>query len=180
MTMASTALCNEGPRAAAKAMVKTMLGKAKNMSVTRMMTESMMPPANPANAPIAEPTTLASMTSRRASGSESRAPYRTRLSTSRPSSSVPNKWAADGARRDPALGAVGEPGAINGASAATKSQLTSTTIPKTAPGRRNSPSNVRPEALPGSVRSLGPEPSARAPVVALPATALTAAPAGGR
>ena len=61
-----------------------MPGKAKTRSAIRMMTASTIPPKNPAMAPRAEPMIMATATSRAARGSERRAPYRTRLNTSRP------------------------------------------------------------------------------------------------
>jgi hypothetical protein len=68
-----------------------MPGKANTRSAMRMMMASTIPPKNPATEPRVEPMTMATATSRAASGSERRAPYRTRLNTSRPISSVPNR-----------------------------------------------------------------------------------------
>ncbi len=76
-----------------------MPGNAKNRSATRISALSTQPPRNPAAAPITAPMIIERMTSSTDSGSVTRAPDSTRDSTSRPSSSVPNQCADDGAAR---------------------------------------------------------------------------------
>ena len=94
---ARTALRSYAPSAAATAKARMMPGKANTTSAIRIMTESTEPAKKPAMAPRVEPIIMATATRRAAKGSERRAPYRTRLNTSRPSSSVPNRYRCDGA-----------------------------------------------------------------------------------
>ena len=81
--------------------------------------------------------TMAATTSSTASGSVIRAPYSTRRNTSRPSSSVPNQCAADGAARIANFCASGLYGAISGAKIAISTQTPITARPTRASGRRH-------------------------------------------
>src|SRR6185437_14451760 len=100
-------------------------------SMTRIMMASARPPANPAMAPYSVPTVVDTTTASNATGSDTRAPYITRLSTSRLAKSVPNGCASDGGRlcRATMSGcAMGEYGASHGASAASPMRAISTPI----------------------------------------------------
>jgi hypothetical protein len=77
-------------------MASKMVGMANTRSAARMTNSSTQPPRYAANAPNVPPIRKARLTSRKASGIETRAPHITRLSTSRPISSVPNGCAAEG------------------------------------------------------------------------------------
>jgi hypothetical protein len=58
------------------------------------------PPKNPASAPRSTPMTSEMKVAMKPMRSDTRAPYTTRLNTSRPMSSVPNQWSADGGLRN--------------------------------------------------------------------------------
>src|SRR4051812_46937977 len=68
-------------------------GNARNTSVTRMITSRAQPPAYPATTPRTTPVTPEITSTATAISSDVRAPNRTRLSTSRPTWSVPNQCA---------------------------------------------------------------------------------------
>ncbi len=68
-----------------------MPGTIRNRSVTRIRIESTTPPMNPETEPTATPTTVLTSATSRPTLSETRAAKRSRVRTSRPSSSVPNQ-----------------------------------------------------------------------------------------
>jgi hypothetical protein len=78
-----------------------------------------------------------STTSSKVRGIEMRAPYRTRVRTSRPSSSVPNQWPPLGEARRGNFWASGSYGAISGAATTMISQPATMTTPATASGLRH-------------------------------------------
>ena len=133
---ANTALRSSGPSAAATAMARMIPGNANTRSAIRMMTESTKPAKKPAMAPRVEPIIIATATRSAAKGSERRAPYRTRLNTSRPSSSVPNKYTCDGAALRGANCRFGGYGASSGAKMAIRIQATMMVMPMIARGWR--------------------------------------------
>ena len=94
---ASTALTRLAPSAAATTIARMTMGNAMTRSVSRITVSSSQRPKNPAASPRMPPTTTESPTSNSASGTVTWAPARTRVNTSRPSSSVPNQWAPLGA-----------------------------------------------------------------------------------
>ncbi len=98
---------------------------------------STQPPKYPAIPPITAPMIMAAMIRITASGSVIRAPNSTRENTSRPSSSVPNQCAADGAARMVNFCASGFCGAISGAKIAITAQAPITPRPARASGRRH-------------------------------------------
>ena len=102
----------------------------------RIITASTARPKKPAAAPRAEPMVMATSTRRTARGIDRRAPYRTRENTSRPSSSVPNRYRCDGATPRGANWLSGEKGASSGAKMATRAQAEMVTMPMTASGWR--------------------------------------------
>ena len=105
--------------------------------------------------PIGTPSPTAIDTAITPADSDARAPQITRDSRSRPTSSVPNQCAADGALRTAdQLVASGSYGATQGASSASSATSTSTTAPNTAVGRASS---VR------SASRQGPSPASTAP-----------------
>ena len=76
------------------AIAKTSSGKARKMSISRAITESIQPPKYPAMTPITMPMPTASAVARNAMSSEYRAPLTIRASMSRPViGSTPNGWA---------------------------------------------------------------------------------------
>src|SRR5213080_3066209 len=96
--MATMTLATLGPSEAISAMARMMAGKAMSPSITRITGLSSRR-QYPAASPQTSPTAKASSTTAAPTSSESRAPYTTRLHTSRPTSSVPNQCAAPGAVR---------------------------------------------------------------------------------
>ena len=95
--MARTALRRLAPSDAATAIARITVGNANTKSAMRITVSSTQRPKKPAQAPRRLPMTTDKTTSSSVSGIESRAPYRTRLNTSRPRSSVPNQCAPFGA-----------------------------------------------------------------------------------
>ena len=85
-------LKSDGPRAAEMANARRILGKARITSMARMMRLSIRPPKYPAISPSAVPTKKARLTEISPTDREIREPKITRVSTSRPSSSVPKGW----------------------------------------------------------------------------------------
>ena len=73
---------------------------ARNTSITRVMTVSVMPPKKPANAPNSRPMMTEMAVAVKPMRSDTRAPYTMRLNRSRPMASVPNQWSADGGWRN--------------------------------------------------------------------------------
>jgi hypothetical protein len=71
------------------AIARMIVGKAMKSSVTRVIASSIHPPMNPATAPTSVPITVPNRMTVKPAGIVTRAPYSTRLNTSRPSSSVP-------------------------------------------------------------------------------------------
>ncbi len=95
--MATTTLDTLLPTAATMPIASTNSGKAMMVSISRPTTRSVQPPRNPASAPAAAPTTKDSATAETAIARSSRAATITRDSTSRPTLSVPNGCAREGA-----------------------------------------------------------------------------------
>ena len=104
-----------------------------------MITLSTQPPKNPAIPPSTAPMIMAATIRITASGSVIRAPYSTREKTSRPSSSVPNQFAADGGARIGNFCASGLSGAMSGAKIAITIQAPITIRPVRASGWRQAP-----------------------------------------
>jgi hypothetical protein len=101
------------------------------------MIMSILPPAKPAISPTGTPTPDAMVTEITPASRLARAPQITRLSTSRPFSSVPIQCAQDGAFLiSVQLVWVGSNGATQGASRATMTKSVMMTNPPTAAGRR--------------------------------------------
>ena len=119
------------------ASARMMPGKANTRSASRMITLSTQPPKNPAMPPRTAPMIMAATIRITASGSVIRAPYSTREKTSRPSSSVPNQFAADGPARMANFCASGFCGAMSGAKIAITAHAPMTTRPVRASGRRH-------------------------------------------
>ena len=71
-------------------------GRLRNRSVIHISTLSTQPREMPATAPTRTPTEIAMNMAATPTASEMRPPYSTRASRSRPRSSVPIRWAADG------------------------------------------------------------------------------------
>src|SRR5882724_3710035 len=135
--MATMTLATLGPSEAISAMARMMAGKAMSPSITRITGLSSRR-QYPAASPQTSPTANASSTTAAPTSSESRAPYTTRLHTSRPTSSVPNQWAAPGAvRRAETSIRSGSP-AMTGASAPTTVVIASSTRPTRVARRRTS------------------------------------------
>ena len=119
---------------------RTNVGITRKKSVTRMRPESAKPPTNPATIPTTTPRKTVTNVASRPIDSEIRAPWTVRFSMSRPSSSVPKMWAADGAsRREPvAVTAVcSGPTKSTGAIASTV-KIVRITTPIRPSGRRTS------------------------------------------
>ncbi len=72
------------------------LGTSRNRSVVRMRTWSRTPPKKPAIEPMATPITVLTKATNKPTLSETRPARMTRVSTSRPFSSVPNQCLALG------------------------------------------------------------------------------------
>src|SRR6266853_3154204 len=125
-------LSNPGPRKAANAMARRIPGKERNELIRTMLTKrSNAPPKYPAREPSARPTTPAPSTTDTPTSNETRAPYRVRDRTSRPSSSVPNQCCAPGGRkRSGRLWAAGSRGASHGAKTAIRTSNTVTARPQ--------------------------------------------------
>src|SRR5437867_1957569 len=135
--MATMTLATLGPSEAISAMARMMAGKAMSPSITRITGLSSRR-QYPAASPQTSPTAKASSTTAAPTSSESRAPYTTRLHTSRPTSSVPNQCAAPGAvRRADTSMRSGSP-AMTGASTPTSVVTASSTRPTTVARRRTS------------------------------------------
>src|SRR5688572_27117020 len=116
MPMAIIALVRLGPRKAASAMARIRNGQASIASVTREMSASTQRPRYPAAMPIGTPSASEIDTDTTPARSEARAPQMMRDSTSRPSSSAPNQFAALGpARTALRLVAIGAEWAYQGA-----------------------------------------------------------------
>jgi len=81
------------------AIARMMVGKAMKTSVTRINSSSHIPPAYPATAPTSVPISVETTMTSSPAGRETRPPYSTRVSTSRPSWSVPIRLAGLGGCR---------------------------------------------------------------------------------
>ena len=79
------------PRAATRIRASRMIGIAKSASTMRIITSSTQPPICAAKKPHKTPTVIAITDAKKAIIKEMRPPYITRLSTSLPRSSAPNK-----------------------------------------------------------------------------------------
>src|SRR5215813_10805234 len=130
MALATITLARPVPRAAMMARARKMPGKAIMMSTSRMITMSGQRPTYPAHTPNAVPTRRARPTAAIWIWSEIRAPYRTRESTSRPSSSVPSQCSALGpCSRSTTRPRRGSYGASRGASTASSTKRPTITPP---------------------------------------------------
>jgi hypothetical protein len=88
-------------------MASRMNGKASWASASVMIAASTRPLAKPAASPAAEPSTPPTSTAAKPITSETREPWITRESTSRPRWSVPSRWARPSAPLQ--LGAASRP-----------------------------------------------------------------------
>src|SRR5215471_3101505 len=121
-----------GPSDAISAMARMIAGKAIRPSITRMTTLS-----SARKWPETTPRMNESTTTQIPTTSDSRAPYTTRLSTSRPTSSVPNQCVALGRLRRTATSIRAGSPAMNGASTATTEIATMITAPASVILRRD-------------------------------------------
>ncbi len=80
----------------ARISASTIVGRTRKKSDTRMRKPSTAPPTNPATIPTRVPITIVTSVARSPIVIEIRAPWTVRLSMSRPSSSVPNRYCDDG------------------------------------------------------------------------------------
>src|SRR5207249_3035641 len=133
--MATMTLATLGRSEAISAMARMMAGKAMSPSITRITGLSSRR-QYPAASPQTSPTANASSTTAAPTRSESRAPYTTRLHTSRPTSSVPNQCRAPGAVSRAETSMRGGSRAMTGASAPTSVVTPSSTRPTTVARRR--------------------------------------------
>ena len=85
------------PSAIAMAIASIRSGKACMNSMMRWLTMSNRPPRKPQARPQKDPSVVPSSTAAKATISEVRLPWMTRLSVSRPIWSVPNQWLSLGA-----------------------------------------------------------------------------------
>src|ERR1035437_489208 len=113
-------------------------GTASRTSVMRIRTVSTLPPTPPASAPMVVPKMSPKATATTPTVRLIRAPYRTRLNSSRPSRSVPMRWARSGPcllrARFPTAGSYG---AMIGASTAPSTKMAMKTSPRIAGPFRN-------------------------------------------
>src|SRR4051794_15648887 len=137
MTIAKNALRKPEPSAAATAIARKIGGKANVTSTQRMRTLSVRPPKNPAMEPTMVPIVTADRMTATDTGSVCRAPYSTRVKTSRLSASVPNQWAWLGGWRRVPTASSGEYGAHHCTVNKTISQKAVTIMPKMTVGRRH-------------------------------------------
>ena len=86
-------------KTASTARMMTMFGRAMNMSTTMPTERSTQPPRYPARMPSAIPQTANTPSASTTPASAGWPPCRSRLSTSRPSVSVPSQWEAEGPER---------------------------------------------------------------------------------
>ena len=121
-----TRLGNDGPSTAMIPIASRMNGNASWASATVITISSTHPPRNPATSPSRPPTMPPTATAANPIVSDTRVPNTIRDSTSRPSWSVPRRWALPSAasRVGPLSRARSEPrsglcGAISGAAIAT-------------------------------------------------------------
>src|SRR5690606_17832924 len=98
--MATITVVTLGRSTTARATDSSSAGKARNTSVTRMITSLTQPPAYPATTPSRTPAVAETASTVTAMNSDVRPPYSTRLNTSRPAASVPNQCAPSGARSE--------------------------------------------------------------------------------
>ena len=82
--MAHTSAGSEVPKIDTMSSASMMVGNEMNASTTRLMVESVHPPAIPAMNPVTTPSTKARMVATRASVSVVRAPWTSRDARSRP------------------------------------------------------------------------------------------------
>src|SRR6266550_7234154 len=97
MPIESWALRRLWPRAVTMAIARSSAGNTRSTSIPRIRTLSSQPPAKPATIPISVPSTIAKPTVANPTNSDTRAPWTTRLNTSRTFESVPIRssgWAA--------------------------------------------------------------------------------------
>src|SRR5919199_6078181 len=99
MPTAIMALRSDGPRAFVTAIASSTPGKASIASTTRPSTWSTAPPIYPAARPIDTPPPRAMLTAMTATAIDTRVPYSTRASWSRPTLSAPSQWAKEGCSR---------------------------------------------------------------------------------
>src|SRR5580765_2271279 len=127
-------LTRPGPSAAMMATASRKYGKAISVSIDRMINWSTQRPTKPARRPQSEPASAARAVAVSPTTREMRAPYRRRLSRSRPNSSVPSGCPAVrmGARRRAVSMASGSRGASQGASTASAAITATRPRPKRA------------------------------------------------
>ena len=89
--MASMALVRPGPRLAAMARASTKVGNDHRASTRSTSTSSIQPPWYPASSPMDTPARSANPTETTPACTDVRVPWMMRLSTSRPSWSVPSQ-----------------------------------------------------------------------------------------
>src|SRR5215831_3490691 len=136
MPIATITFAVLGPSDAISAIARMMAGNAMRPSITRMTTLSSARKW-PATTPAPTPRTNESTTTQIPTRSDSRAPYTTRLSTSRPTSSVPNQCVAPGRLRRAATSIRPGSPAMNGASTASTEIATMITAPTSVILRRD-------------------------------------------
>ena len=98
MAMATITVHIPAPSAMAIAMARIRSGKDCMNSMTRWLRMSKRPPKKPQASPHSAPKVVPSSTAAKATVSEARLPWMTRLSTSRPTWSVPKGCSSLGAR----------------------------------------------------------------------------------
>src|SRR5262249_47089947 len=107
--------------------------KDSTASISGIASPSRLPPASPASSPIRLPAATAMATETKPATSEMRLPQMTRESTSRPTLSVPSRWAGPGrARLWPRSCLSGSYGDTSGASSATATAASITAAPSGA------------------------------------------------
>ena len=138
------------PKAPVTPMASTMAGKDSKVSTTRLIASSSQPPTKPAIRPTGMPIRQAMLTARKLAYSVAGAPWISRLSTSRPRSSVPSQWSPlGGSSMLLTFCAVGECGAITVANTATPTR--NSRKPRLRQARRSrrsqraTPSTLRPQ-----------------------------------
>ena len=97
--MAMTTVCSPAPRPLISNSARISVGNDIRISSRRWLVMSTRPPMKPLTTPQVNPTVSPISTEESATTSVTWAPYTTRLKTSRPRWSVPNKCAADGGSR---------------------------------------------------------------------------------
>src|ERR671919_1284504 len=145
MERARIRLGSPGPRAAISERTTTSAGKDIQASTTRWITMSYAPPRYALETPTAVAISVARATVAKPTVTEIRAPYTTRLHTSRERLSVPIQNCALGGRlRAPRIDSSYRYGAIRSANTAMTSSARTITPPMAPRGLRRGDSDPRP------------------------------------